>query len=155
MLLAFLRSLCNLLQGIVVVLLPVMSHAVTLYQPLYIKNDIPNVPARTYRACKTWLQPEPKPHYHMTFPLTHISLWPFFSTPLQTTFRLHHFMPVFLVLCLLYSCCRLCPCLFLLLFLFSQQQLSDIFLPPNYTTYLLYCQPHSTFLCWAPKSLSI
>lgn len=52
MLLAFLRSLCNLLQGIVVVLLAVMSHAVTLYQPLYIKNDIdiPNVPARTYRV---------------------------------------------------------------------------------------------------------
>jgi len=50
MLLAFLRSLCNLRQGIVVALLPVMSHAVTLYQPLYIKNDIPNVPARTYRV---------------------------------------------------------------------------------------------------------
>ena len=70
---------------------------------------------------------------------SHISLAILLSnhiTPLQTTFRLHHFMPVFLVLCLLYSCCRLCPCLFLLLFLLT-----------IYTTYLLYCQPHSTFLC--------
>ena len=57
----------------------------------------------TTSPCRTWLQPEPKPHCHMTPIDWHISLVILLSShliPLQTTFLLHLFIPVFPVLCL-------------------------------------------------------